>query len=90
MQVRKRSIPQAELNYSSVFVVLSERTDYSKSEGFDLLPTKANDTIVKSLDNNWIKQKIKILFRISLDKCHGGNSKQLQANNKLKSTVIQN
>lgn len=52
MQVRKRSIPQAELNHSSVFVVLSERTDYSKSEGFDLLPTKANDTIVKSLDNN--------------------------------------
>lgn len=76
MQVRKRNIPQAELNHSSVFVLLSERTGYSKSEGFDLLPTKANDTIVKSLDNNWIKQKIKILFRISLDKCHGGTPKK--------------
>lgn len=33
------------------------------------MPTKANDTVVKSLDNNWIKrEKIKIYFRISLDK----------------------
>lgn len=32
------------------------------------LPTKANDTVVKSLDNNWIKkEKIKICFRISLE-----------------------
>lgn len=57
---------------------VSERTGKRESEGFDLLPTRANDTAVKSADNDRIKRvKVKIHLRTSLDKDKAKLHKQI-------------